>query len=336
MRFCVLGLPSRTTDAVVNLCRSLLQVPLSEVLLDDDTSTEEFIRQDWNQANLMVSHFPRKALIDWLTANRLPTIVVAPDIYICLAHAERLMHKNRGLLPGVLSLSLALIASARELPAHLVVTGRQIGSELDELFNFLKFVGADVKDTRIPAEHAIILSLYEVAASEQPLSDVSAVSKESLTDTAQACQGLLTLVRSRNASEISWPVALFFDTETRSRPAPPTVQLEGPARCLYFGPYLHLSISCWEADLSIVIRGKTDPTELRAEFYTESFQTSFPFVLPSAGSYEVQFQFNVQDASQAIQIRFFLDRGEIEGSLHFSGVNLRRINSSIPQSELSG
>ncbi len=325
----MLGLPSRTTDAIVNLCRSLLQVPISEVLLDDDKSTEEFITQDGAQANLIVSHFPRKVLIDWLTANRLPTILVAPDIYVCLAHAEQLMHKNRGLLPGVLSQSLALIASARELPAHLVLTGHQIGSELPKLFSFFEVLGADITHARIPAERAIILSLYEVAAGEQPLSDVSAVSKESLTDTAQACQGLLTLVRSRNVSEISWPVALFFDTETRSRPAPPTVELQGPARCLYFGPYLHLSVSCWEADLSIEIRGKTDPTELRAEFYTDSFQTSFPFVLQSAGSYKVHFQFNVQDAGQAIQIRFFLDRGEIEGTLSFSGVSLRCFNSSV-------
>lgn len=322
MTLCILGLPSRTTDAVAHLCRLSPSISVSQVLLDDGASTDAFLAHSPFDESLIVSHFPRKSLVDWLRATRTPTIVVAPDLYVCLAHAEKLTQNNRGLLPGVLSQSLSLLASAIDLPVIALITGYRIDSELRALFSLLEWT-TEVSTAAISAaERSIISSLYEVAPGEGSEGDVSAVSREPFTDTTKACQGLLDLVRRRPMSEINWPVALFFDTITRARPAPPELDLTGPARCLYFGPYLHLPVGSWDAILTVGILGKSGTTELRAELYTDSDQVSYPCDIPTNGTYEVRFKFEVRDATQAIQIRLFVDRGEIEGTLQFEGARL--------------
>lgn len=335
MRLCVLGVPSKTADAVKQLCRTALGPEVEEALVDDDAATESFLRDRSTTAQLILSHFPREALIDWLKVSDVKTLLIVPDIYLCVTHADRIAHDSRGFLPGVLSHSLSSLAMAREIPGRLVITGREIRGELDAVLRCLTLHLPEFDVGRMEeAEKAVFRSLYDRSS----LSDGESTKrtyKVTLADTRAACSGLLDLVRQGAAAELEWLPGLFFDTVSRLRPARAELDLTGPARCLFYGPYMHLPPSLWEVHVRVEILNKHGPTEFRAEIYTDQSQQDFPAILPSSGAYDVSFRFTVTDARLPIQIRLFNDRGEIEGEIRFGGARLRQLSTQSRQPERS-
>jgi hypothetical protein len=309
-RICILGVPGRLTDAVVDLC--CVASGSSETILDDDGSAATCLGGNAAPPWLIVSHFPGSELVSWLRTSRAVTILVLPDTHLCVAQADMTVQEEHGVLPGMLSRSIASICAARDVPGRLLVTGRNISKELDALEDVLPRPG--LQDLTA-AREAVISSLYDTS--------IVMAAKSTLLESRKVCHALLDFARGDPGGEVEWPATLFFDTQTRKRPPRQVVDLTGPARCLCFGPYLHLPAGRWSARIAVEIAGSSGPIEFRAEIYTETGQQNFPAVLSGNGRYEVSIGFVAAEPLLPIQIRLFTDRGEIEGCLGFGGVRLR-------------
>jgi hypothetical protein len=333
MRLCVLGVPSHTLGAVVDMCRLAMGVTVSEVILNDDASTQSFLDAQDVHTNLIVSSFPRRNLLSWLIEHCVRTILVAPDIYVCMAHANKGSQEHRGLLPTALSYSLASLGMARQNLDCVLVTGRNFRAELKAVREELMRLQPTSRAPDLQkAEDQVITSLYHAVAVDHSAQDISAVSKSVLDETSSACRGLLDVLRDGKPPVLEWQVSLFADVSSRSRPAQDRIDLTGPSRCLYWGPYLHVLPGQWEAVAEIEVYDKSGPTELRVEVFTESLQHNYPATLPAIGRYEIRLVFDATDAVQSHELRLHLERGEIEGNLRFGGVQLRWIRPTLSAS----
>jgi hypothetical protein len=323
MRVCILGLPGHTMLAVIDFCRLALRAPLREAILNDAGTIQSFFESGSTDAGLVASSFPNRNLVSWIARQRIPTIIVVPDIYVCLAHSDKAAQEDHGLLPRAVSHSLSALAMARAIPGCVFITGRAIHAELAALRGlFAPVLGRADEQSLADAERRIISSLYGEAAAAQA---GGAVTKKLMSDTAKPCQGLLDFVRHGRLCELEWPVTLFADSSTRARPALPQIDITGPGRYLYWGPYLHLPPGAWEARALIEIAGRFDPIDIKIEVYTETTCHSCTVQFPANGIYDVSTRFTAGDALEVFEFRLFIERGEIEGQLRFGGVRLRQL-----------
>ncbi len=334
MRVCILGLPGHVMTSVIDYCRLALGIPLREAILNDAGAIQRFLETGNADIDLVASNFPNRSLVSWIARHHMSTIVVAPDIYVCIAQSDKAAQESHGLLPGAISHSLSGLAMARDIPGRVHITGLDIQAELADLRSlFGSSVGRCNEQSLIEAERRIASSFSNCVVAGQAADLGGVVSNALFADMTNTCQGILDFVRYGSPCELEWPVTLFADCASRARPALPQIDLTGPARYLYWGPYLYLPPGEWELRASIEIARKPSPIEVRLDIWSETWCHSCKVLFLSNGRYEVCTQFIKDEALEALEVRLFIDRGEIEGELGFGGVRLRQL---VPSSYAGG
>jgi hypothetical protein len=139
-----------------------------------------------------------------------------------------------------------------------------------------------------------------------------------------AVRGLMALVLGQTAQSVIWNYSLFFDGKTKTSPAPHKIEMTGPARCLYYGPYISLPVGQWEGSVYLGLSDDISETNLRVDACAPEIEAVFLSRLKAGGVYRVPIRFSVRDARRHVEIRVFIDRGEIDGVLVFKQVTLRR------------
>jgi hypothetical protein len=332
MRLCILGTPDHTTSAVSTLCRTAMALTagtFQEFRLDDEASTHSFLSAELGENILITSVFPRPALLTWLRNNDVMTVISAPDIRVSYSHAEPAMRALTGFFSVYLSLSLASLAAASALPRRLLVTGHRLDEELAALAHKVFHGGPEPSQEEWATARMSVISAFDAAASRAKGDDFAGHQDLSFQATTQACEGLLAHVRHGTPATASWPVSLYLDDISNSRPATDETEMTGPERCLFYGPYLHLPVGRWEADLTLELSGRRGPTVLQADVFCDGYGINEHIVrmqpvFPENGRFNVSFTFDVDDAFKPLQIRLGTKGGEIEGRLRFGGVKLRQ------------
>lgn len=325
MRICVLGLPGHTIATVLGLCRLAFPPTVTghfEAILDDDTATRSFLTTGPADNVLICSHFPAPDLLRWITHTDPIVILILPDLYISIADSAEADINSSGLCLSLLSKSLSCLASVRRVNKFITITGNNIEVELALLARVLHVTcgGADVTVWRA-AEKAVIASfcaLFPILANEDNRECL-------LTDVRKSCQGLLEHARYGTGADVEWPSSVFFDATARVRPASAAFELTGPARCLCYGPFLHLPSGVWDAAVYVTIIGKFDETVVRVEVFGKCPIAHTTAKLSGSGVFEVRFGFSIDNAVMPLQVRLFSCHGEIEGRLRFGGVKLRQV-----------
>jgi hypothetical protein len=139
-----------------------------------------------------------------------------------------------------------------------------------------------------------------------------------------AVRGLMALVLDQPPQNVIWNYSLFFDGRTMTSPAPRKIEMTGPARCLYYGPYISLPVGQWEGDVYLGLSDDISETSLRVDACTPDIEAVVLSRVKAGGVYRVPIRFSVRDARRHVEIRVFIDRGEIDGILVFKQVTLRR------------
>ena len=138
----------------------------------------------------------------------------------------------------------------------------------------------------------------------------------------------------RQAGDVVWERSLFYDGTTMTSPAPGIIDMTGPARCLYYGPYLHLPVGVWEGHLYLGCSDQVTDTRLRVDVYSDAVDAVFLTRLTKGGIFRMPLSFAVTDSRNPLQVRIFIDRGEIDGLFAFKQVILRR-RPAVPAPETS-
>lgn len=140
-------------------------------------------------------------------------------------------------------------------------------------------------------------------------------------------KGYNSILDLKPVSAIHW-LGETFSTELNG-PAGPglKVNLLGPARVLFYGPYAGLPKGRWTAKVTFSVFNNFSGNEIILDIsqnYAQNILVKGTSKLPVSGTYTCDLSFNVTDPHLPIEIRLLTTQGAIEGEIEFIGVALER------------
>jgi hypothetical protein len=116
--------------------------------------------------------------------------------------------------------------------------------------------------------------------------------------------------------EILWHRDLFLNVHDGSTAAPPAVMdVTGPARCLFFGPYIHLPPGSWSCSLTLGCSLQAAGLKLIAEVAARDVLTAVSFEVTEPGFFEITFSFTLPTTDHPVEIRLLNPAAAFEGHL---------------------
>ena len=334
-RLAIVGVPGPLMAWLHVVARALYQQiyqgAFEEMTLDDDASTQAFLAGDTPRNSLIISHFPRRTFLDHLHANGVPTLIAVESPITCVMQQVSVTGRTylEAIRPITQSLSLIAAASSNPDTANIHDTHLEVAA-LEFLSWLTRFVFLCPEHESHALSAATLASLGlegadTVATSAAKLQtrindpQAEASIQQSSKQTAQilmdVSEGLVEFIKGADDVEVKWPVDFFYDGNNFTTPAPLIMDISGPARCLYYGPYLHLPEGLWEGRFYFGLSLGANDTHLRIEVYTDQLQGSYLAHARDAGVFVMPIELDITDARQPIQLRLFIDRGEIEGKI---------------------
>jgi hypothetical protein len=158
-----------------------------------------------------------------------------------------------------------------------------------------------------------------------PGSSLLALPAEDRRLISQLSAAYSAIVRGRSFDRMDWPVSLFHGSANPDIPFPGRVELLGPARIIIFGPFLHLSAGQWQAKVVFEISDNFSGNQLYVDVYTQETLSVITTELPVQGTYTFQVGFEISNPAKAVELRFHIMSGAIEGVFTLNSVSLERV-----------
>lgn len=145
---------------------------------------------------------------------------------------------------------------------------------------------------------------------------------------AQVSEAYAAHLNAPGARALIWPAGLFQEGIPPFRPATALMDLTGPARILFFGPYINLPEGFWVAEVRFRVAGNRSGNSLRFEVAASNeVVASSRIVLPLQGAFSTRIAFESTRADVPFEIRAILMEGAIEGDFQLVDVALHRASS---------
>lgn len=124
--------------------------------------------------------------------------------------------------------------------------------------------------------------------------------------------------------EIRWPVEVFFSQTPQKSVSGVTanpIDLMGPARYLYFGPYLCLPPGLWAMKAVFEVKDNLSFNMVEVDIYQGDNVLSYgQFDIPARGSFEVLTMIEIKQPERPVEFRIFMKEGAIEGAIELKSV----------------
>ncbi len=134
-----------------------------------------------------------------------------------------------------------------------------------------------------------------------------------------------SIVRGRRLDVLEWPPFALLRPDFPDRLTVGPIDLTGPARFIYYGPYFALPIGRWRADLVLEVSECLSDNQIAIDVVAGSVLAILKAKLPPQGVYGCEIEFEIRNPSDPVEIRLQLLTGAIEGLLMLRSVHLRRI-----------
>ncbi len=96
---------------------------------------------------------------------------------------------------------------------------------------------------------------------------------------------------------------------------------------LYYGPYFHLPLGRWRADVQIIVSGNLHDKKLAVDVFCGVVLARHQFTPAQGGLLQASLPFIVERAEDRIEVRVELLEGAIEGYLGLKQVFLQPIET---------
>lgn len=132
---------------------------------------------------------------------------------------------------------------------------------------------------------------------------------------AEVAQAYNPLTKGRAMEAVTWQRRCFQDGDTPDRQLLGSKLLVGPARCLFFGPYIHMPLGHWNCELEIEVNGCQADTMALVDVYDDEATAAVSMRLPRRGVYSIDIPFQVRRTDSHLQFRMMMLKGALEGEL---------------------
>ena len=154
-----------------------------------------------------------------------------------------------------------------------------------------------------------------------PVEDDVPYDPASVPEMKAALNGYLSYFEGRAPQEIGWtrPMFTFPGAEALA------IDLTGPARAVMYGPYMHLPRGRWAARVEFEIDGAISGVEAATDVYMSEVLVEKAFAMPEKGIFAYTLAFETADTSRSLEIRLFIKRSALEGTLLIRSVVVRAV-----------
>jgi hypothetical protein len=310
----VYGLPGPRTRSAAEALQAIAQIALRQcgAVIVNSIS-------DWDEAcaapeNLIaIIQYPSPELCAHIADCAVPSLIVVDSPL----HAVALLAADQN----------SDIQSVRTVSASAACLAQMLGRELADIrlanTNGLDafIIGVDERsDGEIGSEE---LERVESHVRELSRLDDASHYRSTIAPPAQSLIVLSEAVLPRSYDleptgpdyRVAWPGSLFFLGDAPDTPMRAPVDLCGPARCLLYGPYLHLPAGCWSASVTVALAGCAGPRSFSLEAVCQDVLAKGQFYCQGSGTFETHLEFSHGNPHVPLELRLFLDSGEIYGSL---------------------
>lgn len=315
----ICGLPSSRTYFVADLCRDLL-VRLHgacEVVHINDMGQDTIERvAAVSGPALLLSEIPDADVIAMASEADFP-IVIADQSFIAANYdfmgarganfldTVRTMARSQMGIAGMADIPRAILLDVEENePASLIA--EQIAAALEVSPEAWR----DMVEIRQLAR-----SLPQVLAEIFP--HKPAPVSEEMDDVLYKLDRFYGLRRERLSGAWEVPLEVLLEGTPPHLPATDTIELVGPARCLTLGPYLYLPPGRWLLRFAFTTSDNASSNALGFDVTAdEEVKFAEDYTITTAGRFEFQCDFRIENAFYPFEFRTFLRRGAIGGQFN--------------------
>ncbi|OCJ07058.1 hypothetical protein A6U86_08200 [Rhizobium sp. AC27/96] len=285
---------------------------------------------------VLVSQFPEARLSELIVRINVPFLLCLEDPIDAVSYLARATDQRDFGLVRAVSASLACLEPLASASAGLVLRRNDIGQrssidlllkKIDEHFSTeltfeqissaLRHVGMGSPEA---ASGTGVPKLEEAAAAVivgylTPKEEVPELS-ESLRELAGKVLRPLQFGHSEAAiPSIFWPRETFLAGDRLGEGLDSSLDLTGGARCLIYGPYLHLPPGRWDAKFFFEVEEDCHGQIFTLEIHAKELLGKLRVCPQGTGPFETAVPVEVLDPRTPIEIRLMMDSGAIEGRL---------------------
>lgn len=135
------------------------------------------------------------------------------------------------------------------------------------------------------------------------------------------------VANGRPLVKLEWPVYALLRPEFPDRLTIGPIDLTGPARHIYFGPYFALPAGAWNAEIVFEVQDCYSDNRIAVDVFADRILSIVRAQLPPSGVYGCQVRFEIEDPSKPVEIRVQLLTGAIEGVIQLHRIAIHRLSS---------
>jgi len=356
--FSVVGTPSPKLYAVLNIVRALVQVTIGEPVVVVANSLEA-LRKNFpdgptrkNRAVVLLSDYPQPDIWAAFTHLKAPVVISIDDfatvaLFSVVSRGFGGVDAARFATMGLINVEPAVVSPP---PFSLFVGDPKVETLGGLIVKLGAFYKAPMKDDALTKVLAFVgfAGLGYAAFGEYIDRNVTAVdrmaedARASLESRSPLESELIdflaphydAVAQGRPLERLEWPIYALLRPEFPDRMTIGPIDLTGPARYIYFGPYFALPAGAWRADISLEVRDCYSDNHIAVDVCAAAELLSVVRArLPPKGVYGCQIRFEIEDPSKPVEIRMQLLTGAIEGVIRLHAIALHRL-SSLDEPEL--
>ncbi len=287
---------------------------------------------------VLVSDYPQMDLSSLLSDNYVPTIVCADD-FLRIAYLSVIVREFKGVDAARLATNSLvnlepLISFSRSRVALVNHYRVRIISLIESICEILGVCPLSGTKTAI---------LHELGGGEINIETIGEYARRITPDLERAREILESrspleielleflaphydvLFHGNPLNKLDWPPFALLRPEFPDRLTVGPIDLTGPARFIYYGPYFALPRGRWLAELVIEVSDCYSDNQICIDVASGEVLAAVKTKLPAQGVYSCQLAFDIRTPSNPLEIRLQLLTGAIEGMLMLRSIRLVRV-----------
>lgn len=280
---------------------------------------------------LVTSQYPQPSLVALLAQRRAPITLFLEDTQDAAAYLACTTGATEiGVLRAV-SASCACLAGLRGLAGTTILHRSAIGrAPAERLVREISHLAGLPHESSDPGPRSGLapdtaLSFEELAAQtvEGYVPAAGAAASEAGTLAASVLAPLDGFFRDGRMRPLVWPRESFLLGDRPDEPVRGPIDLTGGARCVVYGPYLHLPAGAWTARILLGFDHRVYEQSFVMEMHGGSLLARARVGAPgAAGIFAAAMTFVVSEPHVPLELRILTERGAIEGAITSLSVEL--------------
>lgn len=327
----VFGLPGPRTGKAAEALQSIARIARCECVTAEVNSIDDWQAACAMDENVIVlSPFPSREISAHIASIGVPTLVVLNSPLDAVALLVALEHSDTS---AVRAVSASVSCLSEKLFQDRVSIRTSNAENLDA------FV------MRLAAGLAADVSAFDLNRLESLITELSTLNDALDRKLPLALTGNLSSLANAvlppedqdgdtgDGVNIDWPGSLFLLGDAPDTPMRGPFDLSGPARCVLYGPYMHLPAGAWNASVAVALADCLGERSFTLEVVCGEVIAKGRFHCRGSGMFNTRLDFLHRHPDVPIELRLFLDAGEIYGSVTKFDVSLQ--SPGVKASDLS-